>query len=256
MLGISGPLEECFIIMPVDLEQLAAGYSHRPTSPVGLARARRAGDSADLGKGDVALDIGGGRGRHAQVWLERNAIPVVVDPAQGMAEAAAAIRGVHSMRAPAQAIPIRNDRARLAYFHLSIHYGDWHRAIDEINRVVAPGGECWIWTMGEMHHRASFLARWFPSVGDIDTARFPDPDAVANYLESMGADVETGQEVEDKRRPAGEWRAAVTARFISTLQLISAHELAEGIEDFERTYPDPTEYVEYALTFDWIHARI
>jgi ubiquinone/menaquinone biosynthesis C-methylase UbiE len=242
--------------MPVDLEALAAGYSHRPTSMAGLARARRAGDSAGLEEGDVALDIGGGRGRHAQVWLERNALPLVIDPAQGMAEAAATVPGVNPIRARAQAIPISDGRARLAYFHLSIHYGDWRRSLDEVRRVVAPGGQCWIWTMGEQHHRESFLARWFPSVGDIDAARFPDPEGVANYLSSMNVQIEMGKEVETKTRAAGEWRAAVMAGFVSTLQLIPDEELTSGLAAFDATYPDPTQSVEYALVFDWICARM
>ena len=44
--------------MPVDLEDLASGYSHRPPSAAALARAAHAADAAGLGVGDVALDIG------------------------------------------------------------------------------------------------------------------------------------------------------------------------------------------------------
>lgn len=202
----------------------------------------------------MALDIGGGRGQHARIWLERRASPVLIDPARGMTQAAAAVTGVTSIRALAQAIPLRDGCARLAYFHLSIHYGDWRKTLDEVRRVIAPGGECWIWTMGERHHRESFLAQWFPSVGDIDAARFPDPDDLVEYLSAMGLHTEVGKEVEHKTRPAGEWRAAVAAGFVSTLQLIPADELANGLGLFDTAYPDPTESVQYDLTFDWIRA--
>ena len=210
----------------------------------------------ELGAGQIALDIGGGRGQHARVWLENKACPVVIDPALGMAQAAATVPGVTAVRGRAQAIPLVEASARLAYFHLSIHYGDWQQALREVRRVVAPGGQCWIWTMGERHHRESFLARWFPSVGDIDAARFPDPAEVATYLAEMGARVEMGQEIEDRTRPAGDWRAAAAARFVSTLQLVPPEEFANGLGAFDATYPDPAELVQYRLTFDRICARM
>ena len=121
-------------------------------------------------------------------------------------------------------------------------------------RVLEPGGECWIWTMGERHHRESFLARWFPSVGDIDAARFPDPGDLAAFLQASAAAVETGQEVERMTRTAGSWRDAVDARFVSTLQLISEEEHAAGLAEFDREHPNRDETIEYVLTFDWIRA--
>lgn len=240
--------------MSVDLEELAQGYSHRPVSAAGLARARRAGASASLVRGDVAVDIGGGRGRHAAVWREFGAYPIVVDPARGMVRAAVAVEGVHVICSRAQRLPLEDSGARLAYFHLSIHYGDWRRSLDEAGRILGPGGECWIWTMGAKHHRESFLARWFPSVGDIDAARFPDPGEVAEYLETAGAIVETGKEIEHKTRTAGSWRDAVVAGFVSTLQLIPADEFAQGLSRFDAAHPDRDEPVEYVLTFDWLRA--
>jgi len=241
--------------VPVDLEDLAAGYGHRPTSEAGRARARRAGQAAALKPGDVAIDIGGGRGQHARVWREMGAVALVVDPARGMAREAAALPGVHTIRGRAQQLPLRDDAARLTYFHLSIHYGNWRAALTEVQRVLRPGGQCWIWTMGEQHHRNSILARWFPSVGDIDAARFPDPLAVADHLR-LTCHVDTGQEVEMKSRPSGEWRAAVAARFVSTLQLIPPEEFSAGLAAIDARYQDPAEPVEYALTFDWIQATI
>ncbi len=242
--------------MRVDLEDLANGYRHRPISAAGLARARRAATSVQLQPGDVALDIGGGRGQHAAVWLDYGALPIVVDPARGMLHAVAIQQGVVPMSAVAQALPLANQRVRLSYFHLSIHYGDWRRALDEVIRVSRNDAECWIWTMGEQHHRSSFLARWFPSVGDIDSVRFPEPGRLAAYLAARGWDVETGKEAEHKVKRAGSWRAAVEARFVSTLQLISADELARGLAEFDRVHPDPDKPVDYLLTFDWIRASV
>lgn len=241
--------------MQVDLEDLAAGYEHRPTSASGVARARRAALSAELGPGRVAIDIGGGRGGHAAAWVDMGAVALVVDPSAAMAREAAGKLGLVAIRATAQHLPIKSGIVSLAYFHLSIHYGDWRRAVDEALRVLHPGGECWIWTMGEDHHRASFLTRWFPSVGDIDAARFPPPEDVVAYLDQRGAAVTTGREVEHREMAAGSWRNAAKARFVSTLQLISEDEFRSGLIAFADTYPDPSEIVDYVLTFDWIRAR-
>jgi ubiquinone/menaquinone biosynthesis C-methylase UbiE len=240
--------------MPVDLENLAAGYAHRPSSPQGLARAGRAARSVGLGPGDIAVDVGGGRGAHAGVWADLGAKALVLDPSRGMAAAARHRSGVIPVRAIAQQLPLRSAIVSLVYFHLSIHYGDWKRSLDEALRVLHPGGKCWIWTMGEEHHRSSFLARWFPSVGDIDAARFPPPEEIVSYLAAASADVKTGREVEHKEMTAGAWRSAVEARFVSTLQLISDDEYRSGLVAFDETYPDPDAMVDYVLTFDWMRA--
>lgn len=240
--------------MQVDLESLAAGYEHRPTSKAGLARATRAGNAAHLGPGRIAVDVGGGRGGHASVWAGMGATALVVDPSATMTRQAQRKHGVTAVRATAQRLPIRSRTVSLVYFHLSIHYGDWRRSVDEGLRVLDPSGECWIWTMGEEHHRRSFLARWFPSVGDIDAARFPPPREIATYLEERAVRVEVGREVEHKEMPAGVWRRAVSARFVSTLQLISGAEFRSGLIAFDEAYPDPDMTIDYELTFDWIHA--
>ncbi len=241
--------------MPVDIENLAAGYAHRPTSSAALDRARRAADGANLDANAVAVDVGGGPGAHAGIWAQRGARAIVIDPSRGMTRKARKLSGVVSIRAQSQLLPLRDDTAQLVYFHLSLHYGDWRAALDEAHRVLRRGGECWIWTMGEDHHRGSFLARWFPSVGDIDTARFPDPAVVNDYLGERWAVVTTGKEVEPKTMPAGQWRAAAEARFVSTLQLVPEAEFRSGMAEYDKTYPNQDDPVEYSLVFDWIRAR-
>jgi SAM-dependent methyltransferase len=241
--------------MPVDLEDLAAGYEHRPPSSAALRRAQRAAVSAELKPGAIAVDVGGGRGHHAAVWAALGAYAVVVDPSRGMTNAANRHPGVVPICGVAQRLPLRTEVAELAYFHLSIHYGDWMGAVGEVHRVLRPGAACWIWTLGAGHHRSSFLARWFPSVGDIDAARFPDPETIVSALAENWSEVEHGKEVEERSMPAADWRAAAQARFVSTLQLVPATEFAAGLAAFDAAYPDPEETVEYRLTFDWIRGR-
>lgn len=205
--------------------------------------------------GSRALDVGAGRGDHAAVWVERGYRALALDPGVAMATAAARHRGVVVVRGVAQALPFRDQTLALVYFHLSVHYGDWKKAIDEAGRVLRPGGACIVWTLGADHHRASMLAKWFPSVAEIDAARFPEPALIAARLEKAGHEVEARKEFEVVERAAGEWVAAVRAGFVSTLQLVSEKELDVGLTAFTAAHPDPRQIVTYELMWDRIRAR-
>lgn len=156
------------------------------------------------------------------------------------------------MRGRSQQLPFRDSSLALVYFHLSIHYGDWRRAIAEAARVLHRGGRCVVWTLGSRHHRASMLARWFPSVPRIDARRFPEPGEIARQLEGAGLSVDVGREVEAVHRSAGDWAAAVRAGFVSTLQLLDPAELEAGLAAFALAHPDPEETISYELKWDWI----
>lgn len=237
----------------VDLERLAIGYTHRPASTAALERA--VGAVVDLGEGSIALDIGGGLGEHAAVWAARGVRSIVLDPSWIMVEAANRRTGVTALRARSQAVPLRNGVAALAYFHLSIHYGDWRRALTEARRTLRPDGICEIWTLGSEHHRTSNLARWFPSVAAIDSARFPEPDEMATFLGGLGMPVEQVRVVERAQRRVGDWTQAVRAGFVSTLQLVPSTELEHGLGAFHAAHPDPAETFVYELKFDRIVAQ-
>jgi len=239
----------------VDLEALADGYEHRPASEAALRRPRRAAAEADLRRGDWAVDVGGGTGVHAAEWVRCGYQAVVVDPSRGMLRRAATRRGVIIVAGRAQALPFASETVGLVYFHLSIHYGDWEVAVDEALRVLRPGGECWVWTLGAEHRRDSFLTRWFPSVAFIDAARFPAPDALAERFAAGGGNVTREREIEVRERPAGEWIEAVESGFVSTLQLLTPEELRAGVEEFEAIHPDRSTIVRYRLLFDVLRTR-
>lgn len=233
----------------VDLDQLARAYRFRPASSASLARAAEAG--ARLEPGGWVLDIGGGPGDQSAVWDGQGLHPVVLDPSGAML-AIVRERNLLGVRGRAQALPFRPGRFALVWFHLSIHYGDWRAAVDEAVRVLGDGGTVEIWTLGQDHHAQSLLARWFPSVPEIEAGRFPMPDSVAEYLGDRVRVVEVSHAVEDVERTAGSWLRAVEAGFISTLQLLSNEERDGGIAAIRKAYPDPAERISYRLCFSRI----
>ena len=235
----------------VDLDRLAAGYRHRPPSHASLERARLAGEG--LHSGSAILDVGGGPGYHAGVWMDLGHRPVVFDPAREMTRPAAE-RGITVVRGVSQAMPFRDKSFDLAWFHLSLHYGDWAEAVDEAVRVTKRGGRVEIWTLAPDHHAKSMLARWFPSVTEVDAARFPESPAVEAYLRKATNKVDRTKVIEHKTPTAGEWVAAVEAGFVSTLQLIDEDELRTGIAAFSQAHPDPAVEVAYELRLDHIVA--
>lgn len=251
--GTSAPPNGRCATADVDLEALARGYDHRPLSDAAATRAAAAVEG--LPPGDLTVDIGGGRGHHADVWAGLGYRAAVVDPSRSMTAAAGSLGSVAVVRGRAEELPFKDEVAVLTYFHLSIHYGAWRRSLDEALRVVKPGGRCVVWTLGARHHRASMLAWWFPSVAEIDIARFPDPGAVARHLAGAGARVRTGHTREIVRRSAGDWLAAVRAGFVSTLQLIDERELRSGIAGFQAAHPDPDATVQYEMLWDRIVAE-
>lgn len=239
----------------VDFDRLADGYRYRPSSPAALRRAGRAALEAGLKAGDVAVDVGGGRGEHASEFAAAGATAVVVDRSQPMLAVARA-SGVLGVLGDGRRLPLRSGVARLVYFHASVHYGGWREMLDEAVRVVAPGGVVWVWTFAPDHFRESFLAEWFPSVPRIDEERFPDPGRLLGQLARCS--LEGGRKesaTETVTRTAGDWVGGVRAGFVSTLHLIDPDEIDDGLARFQAAHPDPAEEIRYRLSLEAVWAR-
>ncbi len=230
----------------VDLDRLANAYGLRPTSKASLDRAEQAG-SLLLAPARI-LDVGGGPGNHSAVWAAQGHQPVVIDPSPGMV-ALARSHHIGVVAGCAQELPFRPRSFALVWFHLSIHYGDWRRALDEATRVVDDFGRVEVWTLGADHYTQSILSRWFPSVAAIDATRFPDPIEIEDYLGHLLPVVAATHPHETVVRPVGAWLEAIEAGFVSTLHLLSDSERSAGIAGIRRAYPDPAEEITYELHF-------
>ena len=232
----------------VDLDRLARAYRHRSYDPP-VGRVAPVLEQASLEPGDVVVDIGGGTGKHAAVVAEASgATTVVADPSVAMLTAAREA-GSLVVAARGEALPLCDASARLALFHLSVHHGDWQAMVSEAWRVVEPGGIVWVWTMSPDYARSSHISRWFPRAGEIDAGRFPEPDDIEAFFESLGGRARRAEDRVEVNRPAGEWARAVRDGFVSTLHLLDDEEVEAGLERFRAAHPDPTETITYTLEF-------
>ena len=202
------------------------------------------------------LDIGGGLGGHAAVWSGHGQRPVVVDPSVAMIEGARRHGHVAVVQGRSQNLPFGDGVAALAYFHLSIHYGDWHSAIDEALRVVGSQGRIEIWTIAPEAIARTSLGQWFPKVVEIDVQRFPNPNLMAQHLQTKGYPVEVSRADEPISRRAGDWMDAVRGRFVSTLQLLDDEEIDAGLTRFSEQYRDPNEIYQYELGLTRITTQV
>lgn len=232
----------------VDLTRLAAGYQYRPISDAAVQRAKEAVVLHGSGV-RVALDVGGGRGSHAEQWVGAVALPMVLDPSVAMLSHVPT--SVQRICGRGQAIPLDDATVDVVYFHLSIHYGNWRTALDEARRVLTPAGQGRVYTLGSRHHRRSFLNRWFPSVGPLDAERFPDTSDIVTYLEMTGCDVAATAVDETIRTTPSRFRRSVRAGYVSSLQFVSGSEMERGLAAFDREYGN-RDTVEYVLALDRI----
>lgn len=235
----------------IDFGDLARGYTYRQPTGATLERARAAAD----GQSGSLIDVGGGTGAHAEIWVGEDRFPIVVDPSWEMCSVTAARSGVAVVSGRSQSLPFVDACAGLVYFHLSIHYGSFRSALLEACRVARRGARIEIWTFAPEAMASSALATWFPSVGTIDAARFPPIDEIARFLSDRCGSVEVCAMPEKVERTAASWHTAVQNRFVSTLQLISDAELQNGLARFSERFPDPADTYRYTINFVRIRAR-
>jgi ubiquinone/menaquinone biosynthesis C-methylase UbiE len=233
----------------IDLSRLAAAYDFRSDTGLGQ-RIQLMLETAGIGAGATVVDIGGGRGAQAAACRAAGARAIVADPSAAMIRHAVTRGdGVEGVLARGESLPFAAGTADLTFFHLSIHHGDWGRMLDEAYRITRPEGQVWVWTTSDAHHRSSFLARWFPSVGEIDEQRFPRIGDLEEHLLDLGRLGTTVGHRDVLRRTASQWVAAVRAGFVSTLHLLDDGEIEAGLSAFLIAHPDPEAEVEYAIEY-------
>ena len=152
-------------------------------------------------------------------------------------------------RAPAEALPFRDSWFERAALRLVVHLVERSRALPEVARVLGPGGRAVIATFRPEHFERLWLNPYFPSIPEIDRARFPEPAVLADELRTAGfASVRMRPLTQIRRTRRGDALERLRGRFISTLHLVPEEEFREGLERAERELPDEVEYaLEWAI---------
>jgi SAM-dependent methyltransferase len=202
-------------------------------------------------RGRRVLDVGCGTGRLAAALAERYACKVwgVDTSAEMLAVARERVpRGVAVREAPAEQLPFRDGWFERTTMTLVVHHLDRPRAFAEARRVLGRDGRLAILTFDPGSLERYYLNTWFPSILEIDRARFPT--AVALERDLLGAGF-AGVSVtpHEARKTVGrdDVLEKIRGRHISTFQLIGDDEYAAGLERAEREVP-----AEVEITYGWL----
>lgn len=227
-----------------DFGPLAGSYDRlRPQDENWREIAEAIWEEGDL-LGRRVLDVGCGTGALAAELARRGAKVWGLD---GSPEMLAVARGtvgpsVGLKLGAAESLPFRDGWFQRAVLRTVVHLLDRGRALPELARVLAPAGRVVIATFAPEHFDRIWVARVFPSLRELDLARFPAPDLLSAELEEAGFGAarirRISQSAELSREEA---LAKLRGRYISTLSLLPEDEYRAGLERAEDELPETVE---------------
>jgi ubiquinone/menaquinone biosynthesis C-methylase UbiE len=197
-------------------------------------------------RGRRVLDVGCGTGRFAAAFADRAYAKVwAVDPSPEMLEVARARapRGVRFKQAHAERLPFKDGWFERAVMTLVVHVLDRPRAFAELRRVLGADGRLVFATFDPAHVHAYWLNRYFPSLLEVDLARFAPADVLAGELSGAGfGDVRTLRHSQRKRLDRETALERIRGRHISTFDLLDEEEIEAGLARAADELPAEVEY--------------
>jgi ubiquinone/menaquinone biosynthesis C-methylase UbiE len=192
------------------------------------------------------LDVGCGTGRFAAALAERGSRVWGVDASEEMV-ALARGRGVDAKVARAETLPFKEGWFDRAVVVLVLHVLDRPRAFAELSRVLADDARLAIGTFDHAQFDGHYLNPYFPSLAEIDRARFPTRAALEEELRAAGFEPRVVP-LHQRAVRSRDWvLERIRGRFISTLQLLDEEEFAAGLARAERELPAEVEAEQHLL---------
>jgi len=195
-------------------------------------------------EGRRTLDVGCGTGTFAAALADRGAKVWGVDASTEMlAQARAKGSRARFKEGNAEALPFKDGWFERVVMRLSLQHVDRSRALAEAARVLVPGGRIVIASFDPKHFSSHWLSVLFPSLVEIDEARFPDADALEGEFRVAGF-VEPAFErlAQPGRVFRSEALERIRGRYITTLRLIDDAEFERGLAAAEAELPAEVEH--------------
>jgi SAM-dependent methyltransferase len=193
--------------------------------------------------GRRVLDVGCGTGRFAAALSQRAKV-WAVDPSQEMLEVARArAPEVRFKQASADALPFKDGWFERATMWLVVHLVDRPRVYGEIRRVLASSGRIAVVTFDPSYFGLFWFRGYFPSMEEIDRARFPTRENFEAELGAAGFGAPGFTRISQRAAVTREVALErIRGKHISTFDLISDEEFRAGVERAERELPELVDY--------------
>jgi ubiquinone/menaquinone biosynthesis C-methylase UbiE len=198
--------------------------------------------------GDLAgrrtLDVGCGTGTFAAALAARGGKVWGVDASPEMlSEARTKGSRARFKEGNAEALPFKDDWFERVVMRLSIQHVDRPQALAEAARVLVPGGRIVIASFDPKHFSSHWLSRLFPSLAEIDEARFPGANTLKSELRAAGfAEPAFERLPQSGRVSRSEALERIRGRYITTLRLIQDGEFEHGLALAEAELPAEVEH--------------
>lgn len=205
--------------------------------------------------GAKVLDLGCGPGRAAAALAERHsAIVTGLDASQEMLAAARELApSVTFVYGFAEDLPFADRSFDFVLSNFVVHLLDRPAAFVEVCRVLREGGVYWIKTVDPDALSDYWAAPLFPSLVELETARFPGENCLRSDLAAAGfRNVRAERRYLDQEFSRDDAIEKLASGAYSTMRLLPPAELAEGIRRAARVLPDP---VRYQLVFLIVEAE-
>jgi SAM-dependent methyltransferase len=151
--------------------------------------------------------------------------------------------GVGLKLASAEELPFKDGWFERAVSTLVVHHLDRARAFPELRRVLASAGRFVFATFDPAYFETYYLNRYFPSILELDLARFAPADVLERELRDAGfADVRTSSLQGRRALARDDVLRNIRGKHISTFQLLSNAEYREGLARAERELPERVEW--------------